>query len=82
MEELSEYPLDELVDDKRWQLRARKVREESNYDLSPRMAEVYVFDEIGRSTEDIAAVLNITEANVENRRETTRERLGSRYGDL
>lgn len=78
MDELAECPLDELADDKRWQFRAREVREASGYELSPRMCEVFALDEIGRSTEEIAEVLEVSETNVERRRSQIQERVGDR----
>lgn len=78
MEELSECSLGELEEDKRWRFLAKEVREASGYELSPRMSQVYALDTIGRTTEEIATLLDMSESNVENRRRTTEERVGER----
>jgi DNA-binding NarL/FixJ family response regulator len=79
MGELSACSLEDLKTDKRWRFRAREVREASRYELSPRMCEVFALDEIGRTTEEISEVLEISEAGVEKRRQQKQDRVGDRH---
>lgn len=74
MAELSEIPLEELEENKRWQYRARELRKKTGRELSPRTCQVIALDEIGRSTEDIMELFNITENSVEKRRKRPEER--------